>query len=76
MEERSVSDPGVVPSSAGAHKVMKMWRCYSCSKKFSGERIRQGPRCPYCGGRILLKCRPEIVRKVKDVKINAGKMPF
>lgn len=40
-----------------------MYKCVNCKKvidKF-GDRIR----CPYCGARIFVKMRPEIVKRVQ-----------
>jgi len=39
--------------------------CYSCGKHVSPEDISKRTRCPYCGGKILFKERPEVVKKVK-----------
>lgn len=40
-----------------------MYKCINCGKVVPelGERIR----CPYCGGRIFIKLRPSVVKKVK-----------
>ncbi|MDI6806780.1 MAG: DNA-directed RNA polymerase subunit P [Candidatus Aenigmarchaeota archaeon] len=40
-----------------------MYRCIKCKKtvaKFE-ERIR----CPYCGGRIFIKLRPRVIKRVQ-----------
>jgi len=37
----------------------------NCGKEVPKEDIRKRIRCPYCGYRILLKDRPETVKKVK-----------
>ncbi len=39
--------------------------CYNCGKKVSYNEIMRRVRCTYCGGKILFKRRPEIVKKVK-----------
>lgn len=39
--------------------------CYSCGKEVTQEDISKRIRCLYCGGKILFKKRPEIVKKVK-----------
>ena len=40
-----------------------MYKCINCGKIVADfeERIR----CPYCGGRIFIKLRPEVVKRVK-----------
>jgi len=46
--------------------VIKMeYICYSCGKIVTEEDIVKRVRCPYCGGKVLFKKRPEIVKKVK-----------
>ena len=44
---------------------MMEYICYSCSKEVTDEDITKRIRCPYCGGKILFKKRPEVVKKVK-----------
>ena len=39
--------------------------CYSCGKIVTPEDIKKMIRCPYCGGKILFKKRPQVVKKVK-----------
>jgi DNA-directed RNA polymerase subunit P len=39
--------------------------CYTCGKHVTLEDIAKRIRCPYCGGKILFKERPEIVKRVK-----------
>ncbi|MBI2583979.1 MAG: DNA-directed RNA polymerase subunit P [Candidatus Aenigmarchaeota archaeon] len=41
-----------------------MYRCFSCKKEVE---IEDKVRCSYCGFRILVKARPEVVRRVKAV---------
>lgn len=43
-----------------------MYKCVNCGKEVSGEELSKRIRCPFCGYRILLKKRPEIVKKVKS----------
>lgn len=54
---------------------LSKYKCLSCGRKFN-ELPGGKFRCPYCGYRIIMKCRPEVVRVVRDVKIPVGKMPF
>ena len=46
-------------------EVHKMYRCMNCGKKITQEDLKKRTRCPFCGYRILIKNRPEIVNKVK-----------
>gem|GEM_PF-6338498 len=39
-----------------------MYRCASCNRTF--EKLTE-VRCPHCRGRILVKTRSEIARKIK-----------
>ncbi len=39
--------------------------CFSCGETITWEEIRRRVRCPYCGGKILYKKRPDIVKTVK-----------
>ena len=41
------------------------YKCYSCGKEVTQEDIMKRIRCPYCGGKILFKKRPETVKKIK-----------
>jgi DNA-directed RNA polymerase subunit P len=40
-----------------------MYKCVSCKKNI--EDIGDKIRCPYCGARVFLKSRPEVVTEVK-----------
>ncbi len=40
-----------------------MYICRNCHKEV--EDISEGITCPYCGEKILIKKRPEVVKKVK-----------
>jgi len=39
--------------------------CYTCGKEVTPEEITKRIRCPYCGGKILFKKRPETVKRIK-----------
>lgn len=39
--------------------------CYNCGKRISSKEVTNRIRCVYCGGKVLFKERPEIVKKVK-----------
>lgn len=43
--------------------------CHTCSKEVTPEGLKTlpGVKCPYCGGRILYKIRPPVVKRVKGV---------
>jgi DNA-directed RNA polymerase subunit RPC12/RpoP len=41
-----------------------MLKCSACGRQV--EKLPEGRvRCPHCGSRVLLKVRPDVVRKVK-----------
>lgn len=41
-----------------------MYKCGNCGKTI--ELGREDPvRCPFCGYKILLKTRPQVVKKIK-----------
>ncbi len=44
---------------------MGKYMCFFCGKEIDEEDIQHKIRCPYCGGRIIFKKRPEITKKVK-----------
>ncbi len=44
---------------------MVKYICYSCGATIDSEEVKDIIRCPYCGGRILMKRRPEGGRHVK-----------
>ena len=44
-----------------------MYKCMNCEKKITDEDIRKRIRCPFCGYRIIVKNRPEVVKKVKAI---------
>jgi DNA-directed RNA polymerase subunit P len=39
-----------------------MYKCVKCKKTIS--KIEDKIRCPYCGHRIFVKMRPEVVKRV------------
>lgn len=39
--------------------------CFDCRNEINSTEISKRIRCPYCGGKILFKKRPEIVKQVK-----------
>jgi DNA-directed RNA polymerase subunit RPC12/RpoP len=39
-----------------------MFKCIKCKKIVS--KFEEKVRCPYCGGRIFIKIRPKVVKKV------------
>ncbi|MHA2352526.1 MAG: Rpo12/RPC10 RNA polymerase subunit family protein [Candidatus Thorarchaeota archaeon] len=43
--------------------------CHKCHKEVTAEGLKTlpGVKCPYCGGRILYKIRPPVVKRVKGV---------
>jgi len=41
------------------------YKCISCKKEIGT--IEEDVRCPYCGQRILVKKRPDVIRTVKAV---------
>ncbi len=38
---------------------MPKYKCFSCGATVDSEEIKELIRCPYCGGRVLKKERPE-----------------
>jgi DNA-directed RNA polymerase subunit P len=50
--------------------VFKMpYICHQCKREVTSEGLKTlpGVKCPYCGGRILYKTRPPVVKRVKGV---------
>ena len=43
--------------------------CHQCKREVTSEGLKTlpGVKCPYCGGRILYKTRPPVVKRVKGV---------
>ncbi len=46
---------------------MVKYTCFDCGATVEQEEIREIVRCPYCGGRILIKNPPKTGRHVKAV---------
>ncbi|MEM4247903.1 MAG: DNA-directed RNA polymerase subunit P [Candidatus Nanoarchaeia archaeon] len=42
-----------------------MYKCFECQHQLSVKDIEKRIICPYCGSRIVLKTRPETLKKVK-----------
>ncbi len=40
-----------------------MYKCLECGKTV--PTLEEKIRCPYCGGRIFVKERPKVLKKVK-----------
>lgn len=43
---------------------MVVYNCFKCNKEVKADYIRKRVRCPYCGGKILLKKRT-VISEVK-----------
>ncbi|RLG17624.1 DNA-directed RNA polymerase subunit P [Nanoarchaeota archaeon] len=41
--------------------------CMTCGKTIKKDEMGRRTRCPYCGGKIILKKRPKIVKTVKAI---------
>ena len=41
--------------------------CLKCGKVIDKEELGKKTRCPYCGGKLLFKERPKIIKKIKAV---------
>ncbi len=39
--------------------------CIECKKEVEFENLNGDVSCPYCSGRVFLKLRPKVVKKVK-----------
>ncbi len=44
---------------------MVRYACLFCKREIKPEEIKKRVRCPYCGGRIIYKKRPPILKHVK-----------
>ena len=42
-----------------------MYKCFECQKILSKSDIEKRIICPYCGARLVVKTRPETLKKVK-----------
>ncbi|TFF91798.1 DNA-directed RNA polymerase subunit P [Candidatus Thorarchaeota archaeon] len=42
--------------------------CHNCKHEVTPEDLKTlpGVKCPFCGGRILYKVRPPVVKRVKS----------
>ncbi len=41
------------------------YKCFNCKDEIPEKLIERRIICPSCGSRILIKTRPEIIKKVK-----------
>ena len=41
------------------------YRCFSCGKEIDPKNVKRRIICPYCGSRIIIKSRPNVIKKVK-----------
>jgi DNA-directed RNA polymerase subunit RPC12/RpoP len=48
---------------AGAHNMS--YKCFYCQKTLTKLDIEKRIICPYCSARIIMKTRPETLKKVK-----------
>ena len=46
---------------------MVEFKCISCGKDIKKEEMGRKIRCPYCGGKVIVKKRPKMTKKVKAV---------
>ncbi|MBR9678431.1 MAG: DNA-directed RNA polymerase subunit P [Nanoarchaeota archaeon] len=44
---------------------MMEYTCFNCRKIIEFEKKLRKIRCPWCGGKILMKIKPKIVKKIK-----------
>lgn len=44
---------------------MVEYLCISCKRKVPHDIIHKKVKCPYCGGKILVKLRPNSIKLVK-----------
>ena len=56
------------PLKARSEAIM-VYICHTCKREVTPEGLKTlpGVKCPYCGGRILYKIRPPVVKRVKGV---------
>lgn len=59
----------IVKSEVQAWCFEMVYICHSCKREVTPEGLKTlpGVKCPYCGGRILYKVRPPVVKRVKGV---------
>jgi len=50
-------------------EVTMKYKCFICGQEFDTEKLTlmHGPRCPYCGSKIVVKIRIEGIKRVKAV---------
>ena len=43
------------------------YKCFICGQEFEAEKLTlmPGPRCPYCGSKVIVKIRIEGIKRVK-----------
>ena len=57
-------------NTAKKNEVLSMvYVCHTCKREVTPEGLKTlpGVKCPYCGGRVLYKIRPPVVKRVKGV---------
>mgnify|MGYP001770752921 CR=1 FL=1 len=46
---------------------MTKYLCINCKRIIDHETALKRVKCPYCGSKILVKLRPETIKKVKAI---------
>lgn len=46
---------------------MVEYLCTNCRRKVDYKLIQKKVKCPYCGNKILIKVRPNIVKHIKAI---------
>ncbi|BBL45788.1 DNA-directed RNA polymerase subunit P [Nanobdella aerobiophila] len=46
---------------------MTYYMCINCKRTIDHESALKRVKCPYCGSKILVKTRPNTVKKVKAI---------
>jgi len=41
------------------------YKCFNCGKEIDPKQVEKRIICPHCGSRIIIKTRPEVLKKVK-----------
>ncbi|MEM1687971.1 MAG: DNA-directed RNA polymerase subunit P [Nanopusillaceae archaeon] len=44
---------------------MIYYLCINCGRKVPHDQIKKRVKCPYCGGKILIKTRSNFVKHIK-----------
>jgi len=44
---------------------MVEYRCFNCGREIDKRQVERRIICPYCDSRIVIKDRPEVLKKVK-----------